>query len=272
MDEISKLHTPPLSQWISGNVCFKFWGDNVDKRRGVRDVRSDHHGSLLHMYSILAGRSRTSSNHLSRTGCIANLSSLPAETFLPTTSDFRAVRANVIILVSRILTQYLGDLSLLSKAIPKPIMHKYSNEMAAKSEVVVVDVLMKNEASHSDMIDILSKMHGYLGQNYPGDRRVPSGGDQLTCERQVGAQRHTMDGDTVHERLGPLEPVTEDWHCLVCLLSVCAVIMPICMYTFVFVNIIAIHVMNIILYAFLGCVEDLIWEICKRSWYFGVIS
>ena len=125
------------------------------------------------MYSILAGRCHTSSNHLSCTGCIANLSSLPAEKFLPTASDFQAVRANLIILASRILTQYLGDLSLLSKAIPKHIMHKYSNEMAVKSEVVVVDVLMKNEASHSDMTDILSEMHGYLGQNYPGDRRVP---------------------------------------------------------------------------------------------------
>jgi len=28
-----------------------------------------------------------------------------------------------------------------------------------------------------------------------------------------------MDGDTVEDRLGLLEPVTEDWHCLVCLLD-----------------------------------------------------
>ena len=92
--------------------------------------------------------------------------------------------------------------------------------MASKSEVIVVDVLMKNEAKHSDMIDIMSRMQEYLGKNYPSDRRVPSGGDQLTCERQVGAQRHTMCGNTAQERLGILEPVTEDWHCLVCFLSV----------------------------------------------------
>ena len=94
--------------------------------------------------------------------------------------------------------------------------------MGTKSEVVVVDVLMKNESKHSDMIDILSQMHEYLGQNYPSDHRIPSGGDHLPCEWQVGSQRYTMDGDTVRERLGLLEPVTEDCHCLVCLLSVCA--------------------------------------------------
>ena len=79
---------------------------------------------------------------------------------------------------------------------------------------------MKNEASRSDMIDIMKCMQDYLGKEYPSERRVPSGGDQLTCERQVGAQRHTMDGDTIQDRLGLLEPVTEDWHCLVCFLSV----------------------------------------------------
>ena len=63
-------------------------------------------------------------------------------------------------------------------------------------------------------------MQNCLGEDYPTERRVLSGGDQLTCERQVGAQGHSMDGDTVADRLGLLEPMIEDWHCLVCLLSV----------------------------------------------------
>ena len=59
-----------------------------------------------------------------------------------------------------------------------------------KSEVIVLDVLIKSEAKHGDMIDIIKCRQGYLGENYPYERRVLSGGDQLTCERQVGAQRH----------------------------------------------------------------------------------
>ena len=38
LDEVSKLHTTLLQQWIADNVLVKFWGDNVDKKRGVRDV------------------------------------------------------------------------------------------------------------------------------------------------------------------------------------------------------------------------------------------
>ena len=36
---------------------------------------------------------------------------------------------------------------------------------------------------------------------------VLSGGDHLTCERQVGAQRHVMCGNTSRDRLEILEPV-----------------------------------------------------------------
>ena len=92
--------------------------------------------------------------------------------------------------------------------------------MAQKSEVVVLDVVMKNEAKHSDMNDIMQTLKGYLPQNYPNDRIIASGRDQLTRERQLAVQRHMADSDTPKERLQLLEPQIEDWHCLVVLLSV----------------------------------------------------
>jgi len=91
VDDIRKLHTTPLSQRIPDDVLFKFWGDNVDFKEGVHDVRSDHHGQLLHMYSVLVGRSRTSATKLGHAGCVSPLTSLPAATFLPTPDDFSAV-------------------------------------------------------------------------------------------------------------------------------------------------------------------------------------
>ena len=218
----------PLQKWFADNVIFKFWGDNVDHKRGVRDVRSDHHGTMVHMYSMLVGRSRTPAIELPRTGQVAPLMSIPSDFFLPTVADVQCVKSNLVTIVSCILTRYIHDLSPLSKSIPQHILHKYSRQMSRKSEVVVLDVLMKNEAKHSDMLDIMLKMQEYLGKNYPPERRVASGGDQLTCERQVGAQQHMMDGDTTEDRLQLLEPQTEDWHCLVCVLRVSCVLASEC--------------------------------------------
>lgn len=221
VDDISQHRAKPLSDWINRNIPFKFWGDNVDKKRSVRDVRHDHQGELVHMYSILAGSSRTAdSATLSRAGQIADLSTISSSSLLPTEADIDSIKQNLIVLVGRVLTNYIEGLKPLSKAVPNHITHKFSKEMAGKSSVVLVDVLFKNEACRSDMIDIMSSMIGYLGSEYPDDHRLLSGEDQLTCERQVGSRHHVMNGDTRQERLELLEPVTEDWHCLVCFLSV----------------------------------------------------
>ena len=79
--EVSQIHEVPLQQWIQDDIIFKFWGDNVDKKRGVRDVRSDNQATMLHMYSLLVGRSRIPGIGLSRTGQVAKLSSMPSECF-----------------------------------------------------------------------------------------------------------------------------------------------------------------------------------------------
>ena len=139
--EVSQIHEVPLQQWIQDDIIFKFWGDNVDKKRGVRDVRSDNQATMLHMYSLLVGRSRIPGIGLSRTGQVAKLSSMPSECFLPTQSDVNAAKENLVVLVSRILTHYMHGLSPLSKAIPQHITHKYTAQMSKKSEVVVLDVM-----------------------------------------------------------------------------------------------------------------------------------
>ena len=86
-----------------------------------------------------------------------------------------------------------------------------------KSEVIVLNVLMKNENCHSDMVEIKATMQD-SGKRV-SHRRVASGGDHLTCERQLGA-RYMMDGDTPRDRLELLKPQAEDWHCFVCVLGV----------------------------------------------------
>ena len=82
--------------------------------------------------------------------------------------------------------------------------------MSKKSEPYFLDVLMKNEAKHSDMLDIMKALHDFLGKDLPENLRVISGGDQLNCERQACTQRHVMGGDTPLDRLESVEPISED--------------------------------------------------------------
>ena len=137
--------------------------------------------------------------------------------FLPSSLDVDAVQSNLVVIFSRIICTYIKALAPLTKSVPEHISHIYSKEMAQKSDVIVLDVLHKNETKNSDMLDIMKTMQSYLGEH---SGTVLSGGDQLTCERQRCSQQHMMDSNTQAERLELLEPQVENWHALQCFLMV----------------------------------------------------
>ena len=143
------------------------FGDNVDKKVGVRNERLSHHCKMEYMYSILAARSRPPPLSLSRNRQFTDVMSLPWESFLPTHDDVWQVKENLVVLVSlrRMLTKYFKSLSPLSKAVPQPISHQYSEQMLKKSEVVMLNALMKNEAQGSDVLVHPSRLSGNIWQH-----------------------------------------------------------------------------------------------------------
>ena len=95
--EASKLHKLPLQQWIADGVQFKFVGDNLDKKRGVRDIRTDHQSEMQHMYSLLVVQSRTvlptdTSDAVRDIGLLTPSAFLPAQRVptVPTSAPYQA--------------------------------------------------------------------------------------------------------------------------------------------------------------------------------------
>ena len=211
VSEIGERHLIPLQRWLAAGECIQFIGDNVGKKKSVRDIRSDNQAKLHHMYSMIAVRARIPPPRVDRFTPV-DLEKVPILHFLPTSSDIQSLRRNLVILISRILCKYIKPLACISDVVPKHIIHNHTNDMGKKSDTVVLDVLHKNEAKHEDMLDIMKIQQSYLEPHLNVTRL--SGGDQLTCERQRCAKRHIMDGDTAKERLDHLEPKIEDWHAL----------------------------------------------------------
>lgn len=181
-DDLSKLHNVPVKQWIKDREVFKFWGGNLDKLQRVYDLWSDYQGEMLHMFSVIVGHSRTPAPELPFSGQIAHLNDALPSCFRLSGSEVAALKANLVTLVGRTLIEFIPSLTPFSKVVSKHIRHGYSAEMSKKSDVAVLDALLKNEAKHKDMLDIMSTLQDYLGEDYPDDKPVLSGGDQLTCE------------------------------------------------------------------------------------------
>ena len=123
MDELSESHIVPLEKWIEEGVVFKFWADNVDQQMKVRDLRSDNCGQLVHMFSLVAGGSRTPAPELPHSGgSLASIDSLSSSFFLPSNRDTSAMKDNLVWIVSRLITGYITGLAPLAKFVPKHIL------------------------------------------------------------------------------------------------------------------------------------------------------
>lgn len=210
--EISKCHTKLLDKWLDEGAFVKFVGDNVDKTINVCDIRSDHHGRLLHMFSLMAVKACVVPPHpltafLTQTVCTDEV-----DLYLPSKDDITIVQNDLEVLVSRIMCKHINGFKDLKWFVTSHIPHRYSSEMANKSEVVVLDVLHNNEIEAKDMVEIMKVMVSYLGTMY--QYRALSGGDNVTCEHGQGVKRHIQCSNSSTGCLDQLQPVVEDWYCM----------------------------------------------------------
>ena len=146
----------------------------MDVSVGVRDIRSDHEKHLVHMFSLLVMKRRIPSNISTASTQVIEVSSCFSKD-----SDISSLRLSLSIIVSRILCIYIKGLKQFASLVPPHIFHSHSKAMAEISEVVVLDVLYQNEASHQGMLEIMRQQHIYLEREFNGGV-VTSGGDLLT--------------------------------------------------------------------------------------------
>jgi len=177
-----------------------------------------------------------------------------ASVFLPGQQDVNALRDEIIIFLTRIVSEHLQQYKPYENEIQKHIPSKYSNEMATKSNVVgsisffeycykiilqvPLGVLLYDENKLDEMSHVLEHYMQFVPKvEASGFILLPSGekveydntkfnakllgGDQLTAVRVRSAQalRDTLDSAT--QRFEGLIPVIEDWHARTILLQVC---------------------------------------------------
>ena len=58
VDTIGKQCTVPIKSWMEKGMELKFVSDNGEKKKGVCDTRTEFHGEIKHMCSLLAVCSR----------------------------------------------------------------------------------------------------------------------------------------------------------------------------------------------------------------------
>ncbi len=110
--------------------------DNINKTVKPRHETIHHHSQSLHYFSQLRF-SRHSPNFLMHLHNVSQLKQL-----LPSQADLQGVLNNVAMLIARITVKNVPCLAELSEGVVHHIPHKYSAEMAQKSHMVIILLLL----------------------------------------------------------------------------------------------------------------------------------
>ncbi len=130
---IQKEYSKPA--WNGFRLC----GDNLDKNVRRRHMRSDRQTESLHYFYSYGVLNRIDFSALSDVridnSCLDVRS--VAKSLLPTPHDDQSLKANISILISRILCTHLPYFGMtFDGLVDWHIKHRYYNEMSSKSEVV----------------------------------------------------------------------------------------------------------------------------------------
>ncbi len=115
---------------------WKLVGDNLDVTVKVRDMRMDNPNQMHHFFHLIAIQDRVDTSHLDNSAPKADVRSLRVADFVPSDTDLRQLKGDLIILVSRIIVTEFPEFSFMQGAVPHHIAHAHSQEMSHQSSVV----------------------------------------------------------------------------------------------------------------------------------------
>ena len=89
-----------------------------------------------HWFQLFATRDRVSGEKLANDAPIADVATLPLQTYLPSVEECSQLQEEFGVLIARVIVQKMTYFSELKSVVPSHIQHKYADTMKMKSEIV----------------------------------------------------------------------------------------------------------------------------------------
>lgn len=123
---------------LSSLDLYQIIGDNVDLKQKASQQTLDSTGADHHWFHMCAVLDRVDGRDLDIDEPQADITSLPLQTFLPSTEDCDFLKKEFAVLLSRTLVDKLHFLRPYQSCIPIHIPYQYSTEASKKSDIVSI--------------------------------------------------------------------------------------------------------------------------------------
>ncbi|XP_070532786.1 uncharacterized protein [Ptychodera flava] len=216
IEEIGGHFNAEMIDAIKSGKRIRLVGDNSNYRVGVHDERIGKHSTMHHDFASAAIVQLVNFDKYSNLSPQLDYLGINHQSFLMSDTEATELKMEYVIHIARVAVRVLPCFQFLKTVIPEHIVGKCSQELAKKSKVIPLPVLVDcNEQNYSDVVQILEFYEETLNDVYtkadiPFDDKVKVhiGGDQLTRDRFSGAKRLRIGGATAMERFDHLSPIT----------------------------------------------------------------
>ena len=195
---------------LKNGQTIRLVGDNVNWMLKVHDERIGHVGHLQHAFASAVIVNEFNFDHLP--DVTPQKDCFDLNDFLLNQHDIDEINREYSIHIGRIVTKMMPYFEKFASSLPKFVEepHDFMNKT---NNVIPLPVVMKNEQSYKDVVDILDNYESLIHEcfkqaNIPVDNvKIHIAGDQLTRERFSGAKRlraHHLSACDRYDHLGPI--------------------------------------------------------------------
>ena len=137
--------------------------DNFDFKVLANVMLSNHQNSDYHWIAQYITFDRVSSKELDDTKPILDdLTKLDNANYLLNENELKTFRAEMVIIVGRVLVEFFDAMRCLKIVTKEHIRHKYSDEMEKASTIINLPVVPFNQVKHAEVCDYLDWLQEFL--------------------------------------------------------------------------------------------------------------
>ncbi|XP_028403253.1 uncharacterized protein LOC114525978 [Dendronephthya gigantea] len=167
LEDIGKHFIDRAAELVKSGLSFVYVLDNIDWEEKAHDMRQDVQNRSVHAVATSIVFNRVPDKRLPDSGPQQFLKDCDVHQLVEINQlESDAIRNRYKILVANILFDQFPAFAMFRDYIPARTNCEYEKEMARKSEVLTMPVVMKDEKKYSDCVDVLDQLEKWTHEIY----------------------------------------------------------------------------------------------------------